>query len=389
VLLGSQSLGGAYSLARATLGQMVIRVALQCNEADAYLIMDDTNSAPRLLSRPGEGIYNDAGGAIEGNSPFQVVWLSDEERDVWLDKVSALAEERHLPQRSAIVFEGNAPANIRENDLLAAALDSRPTNAPSAARCWFGAPNSIKGPTEAAFLRQSGNHLLIVGQREEAALTMVALSIIALTAQHPPGGMRCILIHAAAPGTPEAALFEQVAAMNPQAVTLATAPEIPDVITGLSAEMKARASGETPVAGAPSVFIFVHGLHKFKKLRHEDDFNFGGGDSEAGPGAAFNEIITEGSALGIHIVATVDSFNNVNRAMNRKALSEFEMRIVFQMSANDSASLIDSPKASGLGLHRALLHNEQAGTLETFRPYATPDAVWLEYAAAELAARNG
>jgi hypothetical protein len=77
VLLGSQTLGGAYTLARATLGQMVIRVALQCNEADAYLIMDDNNSAPRLLSRPGEGIYNDAAGAVEGNSPFQVVWLAD------------------------------------------------------------------------------------------------------------------------------------------------------------------------------------------------------------------------------------------------------------------------------------------------------------------------
>ena len=78
VLLGSQTLGGAYTLARATLGQMVIRVALQCNEADAYLIMDDNNSAPRLLSRPGEGIYNDTAGAVEGNSPFQVVWLAEE-----------------------------------------------------------------------------------------------------------------------------------------------------------------------------------------------------------------------------------------------------------------------------------------------------------------------
>ena len=85
VLLGSQTLGGAYTLARATLGQMVIRVALQCNEADAYLIMDENNPAPRLLSRPGEGIYNDAAGAVEGNSPFQVVWLPDDERDVWLD----------------------------------------------------------------------------------------------------------------------------------------------------------------------------------------------------------------------------------------------------------------------------------------------------------------
>src|SRR6201999_65514 len=94
VLLGSQTLGGAYSLARATLGQMAIRVALQCNEADAYLIMDDNNSAPRLLSRPGEGIYNDAAGAVEGNSPFQVVWLPDDERDRLLDEVHALAVER-------------------------------------------------------------------------------------------------------------------------------------------------------------------------------------------------------------------------------------------------------------------------------------------------------
>ena len=89
VLLGSQTLGGAYTVARTTLGQMVIRIALQCNEADAYLIMDDNNPAPRLLSRPGEGIYNDMAGMLEGNSPFQMVWLPDEVRDSYLKKVRA------------------------------------------------------------------------------------------------------------------------------------------------------------------------------------------------------------------------------------------------------------------------------------------------------------
>src|SRR5438067_5647825 len=125
VLLGSQTLGGAYTLARATLGQMVIRVALQCNEADAYLIMDDNNPAPRLLSRPGEGIYNDAAGALEGNSPFQVVWLSDEERDKWLGHVSLLAVKHHDQHQGPIVFEGNAPASIRENHLLEKALATK------------------------------------------------------------------------------------------------------------------------------------------------------------------------------------------------------------------------------------------------------------------------
>ena len=54
------------------------------------------------------------------------------------------------------------------------------------------------------------------------------------------------------------------------------------------------------------------------------------------------------------------------------------MRVLFQMSANDSANLIDSPAATRLGLHRALFYNEHLGTLETFRPYATPDEAWFE-----------
>jgi S-DNA-T family DNA segregation ATPase FtsK/SpoIIIE len=52
------------------------------------------------------------------------------------------------------------------------------------------------------------------------------------------------------------------------------------------------------------------------------------------------------------------------------------------MSTNDSASLCDDPKASNLGLHRALFYNEQEGYLETFRPYALPEAEWIAEAGA-------
>ena len=118
VLLGSQTLGGAYTLARATLGQMVIRIALQCNEADAYLIMDQDNPAPRLLSRPGEGIYNDSAGSIEGNSPFQAVWLPEPVRDEYLEKVRERADHETQDYPGPFVFEGNAPADVRENSVL-------------------------------------------------------------------------------------------------------------------------------------------------------------------------------------------------------------------------------------------------------------------------------
>jgi hypothetical protein len=385
VLLGSQTLGGAYSLARATLGQMVIRVALQCNEADAYLIMDDNNPAPRLLSRPGEGIYNDAAGAIEGNSPFQVVWLSDNERDERLDDIHVLAEQRHIQVASPIVFEGNAPAALSENDLLRRALETVPLTAPPVARTWLGAPNSIKGPTEAAFQRQSGNNLLLIGQRDEVALTILGISLLSFAAQFPLNSAKFVLIQSTTPGSTDAEFLDRVVAAVPHPVTVSRGPEIPQIIAELNAEMKARSIGEAP-ADAPAIFVLIHGLHRFKKLRQEDDFSFSmsGDDSGANPGAQFNELITEGSSYGIHLLVSIDTLNNVNRSMSRKALTEFEMRVVFQMSGNDSASLIDSPKASTLGLHRALFYNEQAGTLETFRPYAAPDSTWLANAATQL-----
>ncbi len=84
VMLGSQTLGGAYSLARSTIDQMAVRIALQCSDADAQFILNKDNMAARLLTRPGEAIYNDANGLAEGNDLFQVVYLSDTRaRNCW------------------------------------------------------------------------------------------------------------------------------------------------------------------------------------------------------------------------------------------------------------------------------------------------------------------
>ena len=94
IILGSQSLGGAFTLARSTLGQMAVRIALQCSENDAHLILSENNIAPRMLSRPGEAIYNDANGAPEGNHFFQVVWLSEERREAHLKELLEKARAR-------------------------------------------------------------------------------------------------------------------------------------------------------------------------------------------------------------------------------------------------------------------------------------------------------
>ena len=378
-LLGSQTLGGAYTLARATIGQMTIRIALQCNEADAYMIMDESNAAPRLLSRPGEGIYNDTAGTVQGNSPFQAVWLSDEERDAALVKVRHRANRNPRACAGSIVFEGNTPADVRDNAVLREVLGSGCLASAVSTRIWLGAPNSVKGPTEAVFHRQSGNNLLVVGQREESALAILSIAMVSIASQHPKGTARFVLFDSSPPGSPHREFMDRIVSILPFQIERPKQSDLAVMLSSLAEEIKLK-TGEEETPGDKTTFLIFHGLENFKKLRQEDDFNFSMETGETGPNPAalLVNIVNDGPGHGVHVVATCDTYNNAMRFLGRKAIAEISMRVLFQMSANDSANLIDSPDAGSLGLHRALFYNDQEGYRETFRPYALPGIDWFE-----------
>jgi hypothetical protein len=291
------------------------------------------------------------------------------------------------PPAPPIVFEGNAPADVTENELLNKALTVRPAGPPVSPRAWIGAPNSIKGPTEVAFQRQGGSHLLVVGQGEEADLSIPAVALVSLAAQYPPDTVQFILLDSSAPGSPERAFYERVLQAIPHPVLRPRRDEIGSLLKELAAEISQR-TGEEPSAQIRTTYLIVPGIHNFKQLRQDDDFAFSRGDTEDGPkpSASFLDLITEGPGKGFHAIVTVDSYNNVVRFLGRKGLAEFQWRVLFQMSPADSASLIDNPEAGKLGLHRAILYNEREGYIEKFRPYQLAGNAWLEHVAASLRA---
>ncbi len=132
MLLGSQTLGGAYSLARSTLGQVAVRIALQCSESDAHLILSEENAAARLLTRPGEAIYNDSNGLTEGNHPFQIAWLPDDRRDDFLAQVQEKTQETgYSESHPAIVFEGNVASDPQNNEDLVRTIGELPRRRPA------------------------------------------------------------------------------------------------------------------------------------------------------------------------------------------------------------------------------------------------------------------
>ena len=216
---------------------------------------------------------------------------------------------------------------------------------------------------------------------------MLGVSLVSLAAQQPKQAARFFVFDCSAPDSAEAKFLERVVAIIPHEVKLVRPGDVDEVMAALAAEQQQRADNAN--ADSPETYLLVHGLSRNKKLRFDEEMSFSmDADAGANSGLLFNKLITEGAALGFHVIATCDTYNNLMRMLSRKAISEFEMRVVFQMSANDSASLIESPQANNLGLHRALFYNGHEGWLETFRPYALPDEQWLEEVRRRLAAPN-
>jgi len=396
VLLGSQTLGGSYSLPRATMGQMAVRIALQCNEADSSLILSEDNTAARLLTRPGEAIYNDANGMVEGNNPFQVVFLTDEQREQFLGSLRKLADRRtDIPHLDRIVFDGNQAADPAGNPLLTELLDQGSVRGQElvAPLAWMGDAIAIKDPTAAIFRRQGGANMLIVGQREDLGASLLAMSLVSLAAgldPHPGGGLgrpgRFVLLEPAIAEEKPDLLIAKAAAHLPHDVEVVGRLGVGDAMERLAAEVKRRLDEQ--VLDGESVFVVVRDLGRFRELRrNESDFGFSMGDKKATPADNFLSVLKDGPAVGVHMVIWCDSLTNLQRTFDRNAVKEFELRVLFQMSGNDSSQLVDSPIAAKLGPQRAMFIHEETGTLEKFRPYAFPSVEWLDVVAAKMRAR--
>jgi hypothetical protein len=375
---------------------MAVRIALQCSENDAHLILSENNIAPRMLSRPGEAIYNDANGAPEGNHFFQVVWLSEERRESHLiDLHKRAIAHKPVLSRTPIVFEGDAPADLARNQLLRTRLQT-PTwpESPRSAPAWMGEAISIKDPTSALFRRQGANNLLIVGQNEAGALGVSVAVLVSLAAQFSPApsdtvrkGARFYVLDGTPEDHPSSGTLARVAGALPHGIEVGGWREMSQVLATVSAEVKRRQEAKTD---GPELFLFIHDLPRFRDLRRrEDDFSFSRkDDDELAPPDHLDLILREGPVLGVHLLTWCDTVNNLNRYFTHQVLREFEMRVLFQMSPNDSGHMLDAPHASKLGPHRSLFHSEEQNRLEKFRPYGIPAEEWLGWLSKQLSERG-
>ncbi len=396
VLLGSQTLAGAYSLARSTLGQMAVRIALQCSESDAHLILSEENTAARLLNRPGEAIYNNANGLFEGNHPFQVVWLPDEQRQQILVELTDVAKQFGMPPAEPIVFEGAAAARLDRNVHLRNAMAGN-LGSPLLCQAWLGAAVAIKDPTTLVLRRKAGNHLLVVGQNEALADGVLTAAILGLAvtcrnanrlsseesatpAEWPaPQRSRFLLFDGGRFEPSDWNLGARLAKCMGADIENVDSGSVETTIAQIYEEVSRRT--EAGDGQAPRVFLTIYNLACFRQLRRgDDDFglgSFGDAGKEVSAAQQLAHILRDGPAVGVHLLVWCDSYNNLNRWFDRATLRDFAFRVLFQMTGSDSSNLMDSTAAAQLGQFRAVFYSDERGDFEKFQPYGLPSNDWL------------
>lgn len=388
VLLGSQTLGGAYSLARSTMGQIAVRIALQCSESDAHLILSEDNMAARLLARPGEAIYNDANGLVQGNHQFQIAWLEEAQREEAIQTMLAHQAAESSRKYSMVVFEGNVAPTVEMCGPLNAWLssdDDASRKPVDAMPIWLGEPVAISAPSRVEFRRASGQNVLIVGQDENQVDSLLACTTLSVCCRpqskdKDPSSPNVTLLHDARDEESQQRFQQLKKTVQLNSFSLKGPADCDKLFQQLFEEVVARETDATLASAAEHVLI-IRNVGQFRSLRKdEDDFGLGGfGEPKAqSVSSMFSDILKRGPLVGIHVVVWSDTFSNAIRWLSNALLREFETRIAFRMNQTDSASLVDTPVAALLGQGRAIIYRDQTGTTEKLRPFAWPSENWLQ-----------
>jgi len=278
ILLASQTLAGSYTISNPTKNQMPIRIALQCSENDSRLVLGEENDRARLLNRPGEAIYNDLNGRLEGNNRFQVFWLGDEDREAYLKVIREMADESlSFADRTPIIFDGDLPSRLENNKELINFIEN-PTWPVFVqgykVRAWLGEPIEIKPHASVTFRRQSRSNLVVIGQDdyEKDAIGILMSAIISLAAQQDSQSATFSIINFTDVDTPWHNLPLSLIESLPHKVQVVKRRESVKLIEEIAMEIESRY--KQPDVSFPSRYFVIIGLHRAYDLRRGDNNRF-------------------------------------------------------------------------------------------------------------------
>jgi hypothetical protein len=342
---------------------MRLRIALGCGQPGvSYAILGDGNDAATRLTRPGDAVFSDRGGAAGPSPIIRIAELPNRERLAWLATIGDLGKGASYPPPA--VFDPAAPARIEPR--CTTLMAQQGWSAPGATvDAWLGEPIAMASGTSATFERDPYSNLLIVAD-QDLGYRLLTAAVLSIATRLAPADASFAVADFARSSSPFRGHFGRVAEQVPHTVDVAGPRGAAQMVDGLIELLDTRAAA--PLSPHPSRFLIVAGLHRWDELAGEYRQRSDVADRLA-------RLADEGPELGIHLVVWSEGYAAVERAWQRDGLRLFYLRVAGPgTSESDSTAVLGTPAASTLTENRALFTTKDwpPGQTEKFKPYALP-----------------
>ena len=298
--------------------------------------------------------------------PVRLIELSSRDRYRLLRGVREVATKRKIAKRPQI-HDGAAATRLELSPLHRLLQNTEQREQRRVPRLWIGEPVTIDDPVEVLLRRQDGANLLVVGEDLEATVGMLLSAVTS-----------GVLVHGSAihfevlDFTPlDSGLTESVQAFADNwSVGVERRRNLAKVLDRAHRLVEDRHAADR--YDDPPAVIVLAGVDRAR------DLGAGAGpDGAPDPSDLIGLLLRDGPEVGVHVVATASSLEGLERRLGSAAVREFALRVASPMDAERSEALLDSPAASTLRDHQALLYDEDWGRLVRFRPYLPAPVSWL------------
>ena len=399
IILASQTMSNIGGINYGVWGQVGVRIALKCPKSDAKFVLGSDNDGVDLLSadNPGQAIYNSDCGNVVANTVFRVAYIEQEEQDTYLQYISENEPRFNYPTTRVML------SNVEDNIYNPLQRFARGENYKFTDNAILvGEPLKLINNMKIVFKQKQGSNLLVIGNDEQKARTLftfaaLSLSLHTLTknSYHHPKAPTIYLFDYA-----PLEVFEEkgdtlltLSQKLPKFIKYIPFDEAEEAMKELYQMFKRREKGAEQ---SEELYMFVYGLQRARNLRSSDvykknvkfdEFDEFGEDAyqeskrnfsqeylTVKPYDMFFNLLQRGASFGINAIIWEDNFKLF---MNSYAdmLPNFDMRIAFTMSDDDSINFIEEVDGSKIGENGAV-YNYNGN--QKFRPYKKPDAEWLE-----------
>lgn len=374
VLLGSQSLSGLDALGSHVPQLLPVRILLPASELDARRVLGDNNDAGQYLTSHGEGVLNNAGGAVEANERFKGSLLTEPDRIERLRRLRAKADREGFHRRP-LVFEGNAAIPL-DGIQASQFREELAASGTSPIRLRIGAPMAISGVADAALRREAGANLLAIMRDGEPGGPGL----------EPSGGPAYGLLTAAVASAAQSSAKIDVidfmsiddgldAVLEPfldtGRITLRRARAFSRLVEDLAEEVRDRVEQDDALRPARLAFLF--GVHRAREL----DAEIGGMDADLEVSDALERIMLDGPEVGVHLWLWSDTVGGATRRLTSRMIRGCSWRIAGKMSPDDSSAFIGTEQAAEIRDRQLVLNNDDLGISARAMTFGLPSAAWL------------